>query len=70
MIGPPSVKSHTHAATTPLSRVTLAISRRPATGSSIDVDHELGERRIEAASFERQILSRRADDLDSGMTAA
>ena len=29
-----------------------------------DVDHELGERRIEAASFERQILSRRADDLD------
>src|SRR5947207_5446484 len=24
-----------------------------------DVDHELGERRIEAASFERQILSRR-----------
>src|SRR5213593_1629198 len=35
-----------------------------------DVDHELGERRIEAASFERQILSRRADDLDSGMAAA
>src|SRR5216684_886573 len=35
-----------------------------------DVDHELGERRIEGASFERQILSRRADDLDSGMAAA
>src|SRR6266576_3626690 len=35
-----------------------------------DVDHELGERRIEAASFERQILSRRAGDLDSGMAAA
>src|SRR5205085_9376466 len=35
-----------------------------------DVDHELGERRIEAAFFERQILSRRADDLDSGMAAA
>jgi hypothetical protein len=33
-------------------------------------DHELGDRRIEAASFERQILSRRADDLDSGMAAA
>src|SRR5580765_4188858 len=35
-----------------------------------DVDYELGERRIEAASFERQILSRRLDDLDSGMAAA
>src|SRR2546429_5883795 len=34
-IGPPSVKSHTHAATTPPSRVTRAISRRPATGSSM-----------------------------------
>ena len=34
-IGPPSVKSQTHAATMPPSRVTLAISRRPATGSSM-----------------------------------
>ncbi len=68
-MGPPSVKSHTHAATTPPSRVTLAISQ--ACDRIVhDVDHELGERRIEAASFERQILSRRADDLDSGMAAA
>ena len=35
-----------------------------------NVDNELGERRIEAAFFERQILSRGADDLDSGMAAA
>src|SRR5262245_19079722 len=33
--GPPSVKSHTHAATTPPSRVTRAISQSPASGSSM-----------------------------------
>ena len=63
----PPRESQTHAATTPSSRVTRAISVKPGDGIRHEVHDELRERGVEAAVRVRQLVRRAEPDVDARM---